>query len=71
MNGARASRAVSELSGSILISSILTMFKPRLAVVRVYKGSGDRPGTPIRGQVIDRSLKYAAGDRLKSRVCSG
>ena len=36
-------------------------------VVRVYKGSGDRPGTPIRGQVIDRSHEYAAGDRLKSR----
>ena len=31
MNGARASRDVSELSGSILISSILTMFKHRLA----------------------------------------
>ena len=42
-----------------------------VTVVRVYKGSGDRPGTPIRGQVIDRSLKYAAGDTLKSQVCSG
>ena len=31
MNGARAIRDVSELSGSILISSILTMFKRRLA----------------------------------------
>ena len=31
-------------------------------VVRVYKGSGDRPGTPIRGQVIDRSLHKGSGD---------
>ena len=31
-------------------------------VVRVYKGSGDRPGTPIRGQVIDRSHDKGSGD---------
>ena len=28
-------------------------FTRPLLVVRVYKGSGDRPGTLIRGQVID------------------
>ena len=38
-------------------------------VVRVYKGSGDTPGTLIRGRVIHRSLKYASGDTLKSQVC--
>ena len=50
----------------IFVSSHLVIRQQR--VVRVYKGSGDRPGTPIRGQVIDRSHEYAAGNRQKSPI---
>ena len=40
------------------IATTPEMTRPLLsAVVRVYKGSGNRLGTPIRGQVIDRSAK--------------
>ena len=53
--------------GGLTLLGVLSWSGPTV-VVRVYKGFGNRLGTPIRGQVIDRSHEYAAGNRLKSQV---
>ena len=47
------------------------MLQQRETVVRVYKGFGDRPGTPIRGQVIDRSRDKGSGDNPVTPAAAG